>query len=434
MRPDLLSGNARFAANLYRELAGRSAGNVFFSPFGLSSVLALLGAGAAGATQDEMSAVLGLPLRDAGLHREFGLLARALDEAAGDRVRWGAANALWPQKGVDLLPDFLRLAGDLYGAPVTPLDFADPVASAAAINRWVAARTEERIQDLVGRRDVEPPTRLVLTNAVYFKGDWAEPFDASLTEDSPFRLADGSTAPAPLMTQTGCFPYHEDDALQAVALPYDGRGFSLLVILPRAPDGLPSLERSLDDDRLASLSARLQPGDVQLFLPRFTVTSEFRADAALRTLGMPAAFTSEADFSGVTGGRDLFVSAVLHKSFVVVNEAGTEAAAATAVIATLGESPGTPRVFRADRPFLFLVQERRTGSILFFGRFANPRGCATNAPVQGRPGRAAPSDEGPCRFCGKPGFRKGDPRDPWTPLLYECDACDSGRPRSSSFS
>ncbi len=368
----LVAGNTRFALELYDQLR-KEDGNLFFSPFSLSTALAMTYAGARENTAAEMARVLHFELAPERLHPAFAELQRKLDVSqdkdAGYRLH--VANALWPQEGYAFLPEFFELCRTHYRAGLQTVDYAGATEEARqTINRWVEQRTEDKIKELLKPGILTPLTTLVLTNAIYFKGDWAAQFDPDKTQDAPFTLLDGKQVSVPLMNQTGEFGYAEDADVQVLELPYAGEALSMVVLLPREPDGLPALEKSLDARKLADWLAKLRPRTVRVALPRFKMTSEFQLNEVLQAMGMRDAF-AEADFSGMTGARDLFIGAVVHKAFVDVNEEGTEAAAATAVVMLRSSLPPP---FRADHPFLFLIRDTRSGSILFLGRVINPTG------------------------------------------------------------
>jgi serpin B len=238
----------------------------------------------------------------------------------------------------------------------------------------VESKTQQKIKELIPQGVLTVLTRLVLANAIYFKGDWAVQFDGKATAKAPFHVAPGETVEAPLMSQKNQFGYAELGELQVLALNYKGKALSMVVLLPKKPDGLAALETSLTPANLEKWTRNLPAREVQVFLPKFKMTSQFRLNEKLRALGMTDAFDeSKADFSGLDGRKQyLFITAVLHKAFVEVNEEGTEAAAATAVVIGLRSAPARPLVFRADHPFLFLIRDNRTGSILFLGRVVDP--------------------------------------------------------------
>jgi len=371
----VVQGNNRFALELYARLA-RQPGNVIFSPYSLSTALAMTYAGAAGNTAGQMKRVLHFGLSDAALHAGFGRLARLVTAGQGPGWQLSVANALWPKRGYRLLPNFLETLRLHYGAGLRPLDFsADPEGSRRTINAWVGRQTRGKITDLLPPRSIKPNTRLVLTNAVYFKGAWKLRFDARLTGPQTFWLAPGRGVKVPMMRhRTARFLYGEFKDLQVLSLPYAGGRMSMVVLLPRRVDGLAGLERSLTSPALIGWLSSLRRRKVRVWLPRFKLTSRFSLKKTLSAMGMPDAFDRvRADFSGMTGGRDLMIDKVLHQAKIQVNEQGTEAAGATAVIMVPRGMVRRPPAFRADRPFVFLIRDERTGGILFMGRVVDPR-------------------------------------------------------------
>lgn len=367
-------GNVAFAVDLYRELC-RQEGNLFFSPYSISSALAMAYAGAQGATAAQMAHALHFGQEGDALHAVFGALNGLLHDlnARGD-VDIQVANALWPCVGYALLPAFLDLLRVHYGVAITPLDFrTDPEGARQRINAWAEEHTHGKIKDLIPAGVLTPLTRLVLTNAIYFKGRWERPFNPALTQPAPFTVRPGQEVMVPTMAQTLRCGYGEEDELQILELSYLGRGLSMVVLLPREADGLGRLEEQLTVQLLDHWVAQLWHTEVQVLLPRFTVESGFRLDTALQALGAVDPFDEgRANFASMTGRRDLYLSAVLHKAFVEVNEEGTEAAAATAAVVAMRAAISRPVVFRADHPFLFLIRENSVGSILFMGRVENP--------------------------------------------------------------
>lgn len=372
----VVEGNTRFALDLYQEFA-KVDGNLFFSPYSISTVLAMTCAGARANTEAQMAQVLRFSLRQAQLHPAFAALEARLGAAqkAGS-VQLRVANALWPQMGYDLLPDFLALTEAHYGAAIFPVAFGQAEAARKRINTWVEERTENKIVELIGPGILNVLTRLVLVSAIYFKGDWASQFDESLTEHAPFWITPTDSVSVPIMTQQATFGYGETESLQVLELPYAGGSLSMIVLLPRERDGLAALERDLTGENLAAWSSLLRECEVQVFLPRFKHKSHFELSAVLQDLGMRDAFNEErANLAGMDGRENwLFISDVLHQAFVDVNEEGAEAAAATAVVMEMRGLPPPPPVFRADHPFLFFIRENQTRSILFLGRIVQPRG------------------------------------------------------------
>jgi len=363
--------NNAFAADLYAKLA-EGKGNLFFSPFSISTALAMTHAGARGQTAEQMAKALHFVLPQDKLHAAMGGLVRQLNEAGKqESAKLIVANALWGHRDFAFLKPFLAINDRYYQAGLRRVDFASPESARATINGWVADQTNQLIPELIQRGLIDAETRLVLTNAVYFKGTWLTQFEPKRTREQPFTLATGDKVQAPMMHRTGHFGYAEAMGWQALELPYQGRELSMVVVLPRAHDGLPALEKVFTA-RFVAQRLRTRSRKVVVMLPKFKLESSFGLSKVLASMGMPDAFTREADFSGMTGGRDLYISAVIHKAVVDVNEEGSEAAAATAVVPA--PTNGGKRVgFRADHPFLFLIRHKPTGSILFLGRLVNPR-------------------------------------------------------------
>jgi len=367
-------GNTAFAFELYQQLRAAE-GNLFLSPYSISTALAMTWAGARGETERQMAAVLHFGAGQEATHRGFEAVQSSLRGAQGDGVTLEVANALWPQRGAPLLPAFQETVRAHYGVSITPLDYVSASETARqTINKWVEDQTHDKIRDIIAPGVLNALTRLVLVNAIYFKGSWLKPFTTFATHDAKFHAAPGRDVPVRMMSQKETFPYAELDGLQLVELPYAGEGLAMLLALPAAVDGLAALEQGLSPDLLQAWRARLAPRQVVVQLPRFKLTAQFRLDQPLTALGMGDAFREGvADFSGMDGRPNwLYIGAVLHKAFVEVNEEGTEAAAATAVIMPARALPRPDPVFRADHPFVFLILDRASGSVLFMGRLADP--------------------------------------------------------------
>jgi len=367
-------GCNRFAFDLYAHLL-RQEGNLFLSPYSISTALAMTYAGARGETADQMAQALSLPASGVAVHGAYGALRNNLNTAgAGGAFELAVANRLWGQKGYEFLPDFLALVEKNYGAGIEQVDFvADTEGSRKTINAWVERETRDKIKDLLKPGVLNALTRLVLTNAIYFKGKWSKEFDKEATQEEDFFLAPEKKVTAPLMHRTADFGYFEGGDFQALELSYQGDRLAMVVLLPKAKNGLAALEASLSADKVAEWVGKLHRREVQVALPRFKTTAEFGLKDTLVAMGMADAFDpAKADLSGMNGKRDLFISAVVHKAFVDVNEEGTEAAAATAVVAGAGNGGGPPPEFRADHPFLFLIRDTRSGAILFLGRILDP--------------------------------------------------------------
>lgn len=367
------AGNA-FGFDLYHRLETQE-GNLFFSPFSISTALAMTYAGAAGHTEREMAAVLHFPPERERLHESYEALLESLKPgAAGGAYRLHLANRLWGQRGSRYLEPFLRTTRKRYGAQLEPMDFAgDAEGSRRTINTWVEKKTEGKIQDLLLPGMINHLTELVLTNAIYFHGAWAARFDTALTSQQAFHVSRERTVEIPLMLRSAEYAFAKVDGLSILELPYRGNRLTMVVLLPDSVDGLSGLESQLSGAQAEAWLSSLRPSKVNVFLPRFRVASRFILNEPLQAMGMTSAFRSDADFSGMTGRRDLFIGVVVHKGYVDVKEEGTEAAAATAVVVTrsFGEVGRKP-VFRADHPFVFLIRDKDTSSILFLGRIEDP--------------------------------------------------------------
>ncbi len=377
---DAVNGNSAFAFDLYRFLKKEeNDSNLFYSPYSISLALAMTYAGARGQTEQQMAQTLHLMPQDR-LHPALNQLDLELAKRGKDAkgkdgkgFRLNIANALWGQKGYRFLPEFLDRLAENYGAGLRLLDFAaDPESSRVAINNWVSDQTEGRIKDLIPKGMLDNLTRLVLTNAIYFNAAWSAPFEKSRTQDGVFHLQDGGQVTVPMMKQTTSFGYAEGQGYQAVELPYDGRELSMVILLPKAGQ-FEAFESALDAGQVNAILKNLKQRQVALSLPRFKIESEFSLAKTLAAMGMPVAFSSQADFSGMDGTRNLLISKVVHKAFVSVDESGTEAAAATAVVMrATGIMPEQPVEVTVDRPFILLIRDIPTGAILFVGRVLNP--------------------------------------------------------------
>ncbi len=376
-RPNpVVKGNNQFALDLYKQLGEKEDGNLLFSPYSISTALAMTYAGARGETQDEMAKVLHFALPQRLLHPAFAAIIEDLNDEKRKGYKLAVANRLWGQKGYSFRPNFLNTTRKYYGAELAQVDFAKAAEKARqTINKWVEEQTQDKIKDLIPEGVLDSLTRLVLTNAIYFKGDWETQFDKKATREADFTATPDKKVKVPMMHQVAPFKYADLPSLQVLEMPYAGDDLSMVVLLPKKTDGLGDLEKSLDAKSLQEWTGGVRKRKVSVFLPKFKMTCKFRLKPVLASMGMPLAFDAgRADFSGMTGSKDLYISAVIHKAFVDVNEEGTEAAAATAVVMTLRSAPRPSPVFRADHPFLFLIRDNRTGSILFLGRVAEPEG------------------------------------------------------------
>jgi serine protease inhibitor len=367
--------NAEFAIAMYKNIAGGE-DNVFFSPYSLSAALAMTYAGARGNTQTEMAEVLRLNGLGSVVHASFALLHSKM-EAIGEEeeIELTSASSLWPQEGYPFLDKYLDLVTDYYGAAVTPVDYSEaPEAARAKINQWAEAETGGRIENLIPEGYLDRSSRLVLADALYFKGSWENRFDEAETVEAPFYKASGDTISVPMMTTTSDALYRYYSLAQVLMIPYAGRDVSLVVMLPHENVSLGDFEKMLGADEISRWIAGLDLKEVMVSLPRFKMKTFYDMGGTLARMGMKDAFDpGKADFRGMDGeAHSLFLSAVLQGSYIEVNEEGTEAAAATGI--TMKRiSAGMPVEFRADRPFVFLIWQSDAESILFMGRVVDPR-------------------------------------------------------------
>ena len=370
----VVTGSNKFALELYGRIEDKQ-GNLFLSPYSVSTALAMTAAGARGQTEKQMMDTLfATSLKSEQVHKSFGEIIKQLN-AAGEKggFELTIANALWGQEGYKFLPDYLNLVKAEYGGNLQEVDFVKHTEEARkTINAWVEQKTKDKIKELIKPGILDPMVRLVLTNAIYFKGKWAVQFKPEQTKEMPFNLLNGEKINTPMMHQTGNFGYTEINDVQAIEMPYVSNDLSMVILLPKKFDGVKDLEKELTADKLADWLTKIHKREVQVLFPRFKMTSEFKLANVLGLMGMTDAFSGEADFSGMTGKRGLFISAVIHKAYVEVNEEGTEAAAATGVTMHATSIGEPPPVFKADHPFIFLIRDNHTESILFMGRLENP--------------------------------------------------------------
>jgi len=368
--------NNAFALALYQQLA-ESDGNLFYSPYSIYTALMMTYAGAAGQTAEQMKQALEITVPEGEAHAALNALNLTLkNNSMFDGVpvfSFNVANQLWGQKDFVFNEQFLNTLSAYYDANLKTVDFRDSENARALINLWVAAQTNDKIKDLIPEGVLNALTRLVLTNAVYFKAAWMNQFDPAKTAPGTFTLSDGSQVQVPMMRAQRSMQAFVDEQFAVVELPYVGGRYSMALVMP-AQDGLAEFESSLDAERLNKILGSLSTASVTLSLPKFKLESSFGLSEAMKTLGMTDAFTPGlADFSGMEGTRNLYISDLLHKAYVDVNEEGTEAAAATAVVVGMTSMPAESYTIDFDRPFLFLIRDIQTNAILFMGRMADPR-------------------------------------------------------------
>ena len=367
----VIESNNMLAMDLYDRYRLED-GNLFFSPYSISSALTMTYEGAKGKTKDEMQEVLHLPDDEETLRSGHLSLYNEINEEEKHYLI-SIANALWAQEAYPFVEEYFELVDRYYHGKVNNLDFVkDPEGSRTTINYWVEEKTYERIKDLIPQGIIGPDTRLVLTNAIYFKANWSEQFDAADTGDGTFTLDSGESVTTEMMHRTGDYNYWEDDGLQVLELDYIDEELSMLILLPKKND-MSDVEDNLDMEAIDDYRKNLESQRVRLTLPKFSFETKYLMSSDLKAMGMPTAFLyPDADFTGMSPRGELYIYEVIHQTFIEVAEYGTEAAAATAVVMAAGSVPRPATPFTADHPFIFLIQQKGSGNILFMGRMSDP--------------------------------------------------------------
>jgi serpin B len=373
----VVAGSTDFALKVFPLLDPNGSGNTVFSPFSIIQAFALAAPGARGTTLSGIEQAMSFPLPQERLNTALNKLDLLLtSEATGSITSAGDqlpilrnANAIWGQEGFTILPAYLDTLAVNYGAGMHLVDFINATEDArTAINGWVERQTHNRIQDLIPEKGVDVSTRVVLTNAVWFKANWASQFLASTTSNQSFFNQNGSSSTVPFMHHTFAAPYAQADGCRAVDIPYAGNKLSMLVVMPDLGT-FDAFLSSLTTTVLGDITNHLSAQEIDLSMPKFTFTKDASMGSILRSLGMTDAFNfGVADFSGIDGDHDLYISEVFHKAFISVDEHGTEAAAATAIVVAAGAAPAQPLLLTIDHPFIFFIRERQTGLILFMGK------------------------------------------------------------------
>ena len=376
----LVKGNTSFGINLFQAVK-QGDENLIFSPYSISVALAMAQAGARAETLQQINDVLSFSLPFEDLHPAINALQLELNnrensdyEEDKKDFELNIVNSIWGEKTYTFMPEYLDLLAENYGAGLRLVDFMNqPDASRKEINQWVSDQTNDRIQDLLPENSITNLTRLVLTNAIYFKASWLHQFDPDMTQDGDFTLLNGEIVQVPMMRQTETFGYAREDAYQLISLPYEGNKLSMLIIL-QDDNNFRQVEEAIREIDIPSLVRSVSYSQLDLRMPKFKIESSFGLVDHLDAMGVKDAFIPNvADFSGMDGTRDLYISAVQHKAFIEVDETGTEAAAATAVVVGFESMPiDEPLKVNIDRPFIFIIVDNKTGSVLFLGRVINP--------------------------------------------------------------
>ncbi|MBN2111923.1 serpin family protein [Candidatus Woesearchaeota archaeon] len=368
---EVVDSNNQFALELYSYLSQKE-GNVFFSPYSISTALAMTYEGAGGETAEEMANVFHFAENSTARQSSFAAIYNLINSPDSE-YKLNTANALWAQQDYPFLETYKSTIEKYYGGKTTNMDFiSNSEGSRKTINSWVEDKTNDKIKDLLPQGSINSMTRLVLTNAIYFKGKWVMEFEKKRTRDSDFwtNIETRTKIQVPMMERTdkdAKFNYAETEEVKVLEMPYKGEDISMLVILPR--ESLDNL--SISVEKIEQWKSMLQNQRVDVYFPKFKFEKGYPLKETLSAMGMPTAFSMDADFSGIDGAKGLFIDEVYHKAYVNVDEEGTEAAAATAVVMEMSAML-EQKIFRADHPFIFMIQERSTGSILFMGRVSNP--------------------------------------------------------------
>ena len=383
-REEMVTGNNAFAFDLYQQVIADNDGNIIFSPFSISQAFAMVVAGAKGETEQQIMDTMHFTLLQPQLHPAFSNINSDLSERSmrsgrepdGSRLQLNIANSLWSQAGYPFQQTYLDTIKKFYGSEAHSVDFAQTEDTRQIINGWIEEKTENKIQDMLAPDDLSPFTRLVLVNAIYFNASWRTDFPEAATHDDTFTLVDGSTVTVPMMKQTSWFSFMFEDNFQTVELPYVGEDTRMLIIMPDEGT-FDDFEATFDEEQFSEIRHTFGVSELHLYMPRFEIKTDFSLKPYLTTMGMVEAFGFDADLSGIydrqQAQENLYIGDALHQAFIAVDEAGTEAAAATAAMGMGGggQAP-TPMEFRIDHPFIYIIHDRVTGSILFMGRVLDP--------------------------------------------------------------
>lgn len=363
--------NNQFAIDFYKQVSKNEKGNIFFSPFSLSTAMGMTYAGSRGVSEEQIGKVFHFTSNNDKFHIKLGNTAKLINSKA-TAIQLKIVNTLWAEKTYPFKKSYDNLMKKAYAATVRPMDFINKSEECRlTINDDIYKSTNEKIKDLLPPNLLNSMTRLVLTNAIYFKGDWKTQFKKEKTGESNFYITPQKIVKCKMMGVKSDFNYYEDSRIEAIELPYAGDNFSMVIILPSENQPLDELTSSLSNQYLNDIFNGLYKKEISISIPKFKLSNGYQLKQVLSQMGMPQPFTDDANFTGMTSSSNLKISDVIHKAFIEVNEQGTEATAATAVVIAM-KSIQFEKLFIANRPFLFLIKEKSTGTILFMGRIVDP--------------------------------------------------------------
>lgn len=364
--------NSKFAADLYKQIKNEPI-NLFYSPISITSAIAMTYAGASGETLKQISNTLYFSTNQDELHQNYDILLKRFSDTNSEGVQLKVANSLWLQENMKITSQYLSITNKYYNAGVIPVNFiADPEKSRKTINNWVEKNTNNKIQDLLPDGSIHSQTRMVLVNAIYFKGPWDKIFDKNQNTSDVFYVYKTCETQATFMNNYINTSFYEDSQLSIVEIPYANQEQSLVIILPKEKYGLKEIEKLFEQKMMDEYIGKMEEKRVALSIPKFKTESTYELKDILSKMGMPIAFTNDADFSGITGDKSLAIDKVIHKAYIDINEEGTEAAAATAVTMRKTAMLLDEVTFKADHPFIYFIRDNETNTILFVGRLMNP--------------------------------------------------------------
>ncbi|MFP4556730.1 MAG: serpin family protein [Bacteroidales bacterium] len=362
----------RFALDIYKQFAAQDNQNIFFSPYSLSTAMGMTYAGAKGETKEQIAQAFHFPIDDSDLHEKLGSMKSQLERLSSEGVEVSIANQLWADEEYRFKWLYLWKVKRAYSAPIERMAFrSKPNDSRLEINSWVEEKTNNRIVDLLPKGSISDMTAMVLTNAIFFKGQWEEKFDEKKTAQAEFKAIKGSAVECKMMKRKGKYNLYKGNDIKLLELPYDGKDFSMLVLLPNEGTPLSKIEKGMKLEDLNHYISLMKQTEVQVSLPKFKFDAEYQMKPILAEMGMTNPFSNYADFTRMSGKSDLKIDEIYHKAFVEVSEEGTEAAAATAVV-IVRKSATVPEEFVANRPFMFIIRDNNSGNMLFVGRVTNP--------------------------------------------------------------